>query len=151
MKTFVEKTRYIALIAIVSLLLASAGAFIWGTIKTYKAFEAIYKSVGLDPLIDLFLVQLMDAFLIAIILYILAVNIYELFIGKLDLPDWILARNLHQLKTKISSVIILVSGIVFLENLLNDNKNPVDLMYLAIAVAVVVAAMIAFTYLKESD
>jgi len=151
MKTFLEKTRYLALIAIVSLLLASVAAFVWGTIKTIKAIEEIIRSAGLDPLIDLYLIQLMDAFLVAIILYILAINIYELFIGRLDLPEWILARNLHELKTKISSVIILVSGIVFLENLLNDMKNALELLYIAIAVAVVSAALIAFSRLKEGD
>jgi uncharacterized membrane protein YqhA len=149
-KTFLEKSRYIAFIAIVSLLLASTGAFAWGTIMTVKAIKIIILSIGIDPLIDLYLIQVMDAFLIAIILYILAVNIYGLFIGKLDLPEWILAHNLHELKTKISSVIILVSGIVFLENLLNDTKNAIDLLHIAIAVAVVSAALIAFSCLKES-
>ncbi len=150
MKTLLEKSRYISFVAIVPLLLASTGAFAWGVIKTIKAIETIILTVGIDPLIDLYLVQVMDAFLIAIILYILAINIYELFIGKLNMPEWILASNLHELKTKISSVIILVSGIVFLENLLNDNKNAIDLLHIAIAVAVVSAALIAFSHLKES-
>ncbi len=151
MKAFLEKSRYIAFVAIFSLLIASTGAFAWGVIKTTKAIETIIFTVGIDPLIDLYLVQVMDAFLIAIILYILAVNIYELFIGNLDLPKWILASNLHELKSKISSVIILVSGIVFLENLLNDTKNAIDLLHIAIAVAVVSAALIAFSGLKESN
>ena len=73
---------------------------------------------------------------------------YELFVGGLNLPDWMLAHNLHELKTKLSNVIILVMAVKFLEHLV-EWKNPDESLYFAIAVSVVAATLIAFSYFGE--
>jgi uncharacterized membrane protein YqhA len=46
-----------------------------------------------------------DAFLIAIALYVFTVSIYELFVADLNLPDWMIAHNLDELKAKLSGII----------------------------------------------
>lgn len=150
MKSFIEKTRYLNLIAVFALLLATIDAFALGLIKTYKAILAIFTSAGRDPLILYYLIQLVDTFLVAIVLYIFAVSVYELFIGKLDLPDWMLAHNLHDLKAKLSSVIILVAAVRFIESLM-EGTDALQLLYMGGAVALVSAALIAFSILGKKD
>jgi uncharacterized membrane protein YqhA len=150
MKTIIEKTRYLNFIAVIALMLATVDAFVLGLIKTYKAIQVIITTGGRDPLILFYLIQLVDTFLVAIVLYIFAVSVYELFIGKLDLPDWMLAHNLHDLKAKLSSVIILVAAVRFLENLI-EGKDALQLLYMGGAVALVSAALIAFSVLGEKD
>jgi uncharacterized membrane protein YqhA len=44
---------------------------------------------------------------------------YELFINKLALPDWMLAHNLHELKSKLGGVIVLVMVVKFLSTWLS--------------------------------
>ena len=150
MKTIIEKTRYLNIIAVIALIIASVDAFVLGLIKTYKAIQAIFTTGGRDPLILFYLIQLVDTFLVAIVLYIFAVSIYELFIGKLDLPDWMLAHNLYELKTKLSSMIVLVMGVKFLEKLL-DVKDTNDLLRIGIATALMSAVLIAFGYFGKKD
>ena len=150
MKTIIEKTRYLNILAVVALIAAAIDAFVLGLIKTYKAIEAIFTTGGRDPLMLYYLIQLVDTFLIAIVLYVFAVSIYELFIGKLDLPDWMLAHNLHDLKAKLSSVIILVAAVRFLEFLI-EGTDALQLLYTGGAVALVSAALIAFSILGEKD
>jgi uncharacterized membrane protein YqhA len=87
----------------------------------------------------------MDVFLIATVLFIFAVGIYELFIGKLKLPDWLEIHNLHGLKVKISSVVIMVMGIIFLKHLV-EWQDPQGTLFFGLGVAVVSAALIAFSY-----
>jgi uncharacterized membrane protein YqhA len=94
------------------------------------------------------LIELVDSFLIAIALQIFSLSMYELFVGELNLPDWMLAHNLHELKTKLSSVIILVMTVKFLEHLV-EWKNPSNSLFFAIAVSVVAATLIAFSYFGE--
>ena len=53
----------------------------------------------------------MDTFLIATGLLVFSVSLYELALGELNLPDWMLAHNLHELKSKLSSIIILVMAV----------------------------------------
>jgi uncharacterized membrane protein YqhA len=75
---------------------------------------------------------------------------YELFVGNINLPDWMLAHNLHELKTKLSSVIVLVMTVKFLEHLV-EWKNPKDSLFFAIAVSVVAATLIAFSYFGKEN
>ena len=148
MGRFLEKTRYLAFVGIFSLLLASAAAFGWGAVKTFNTIILIITSYGTDSFIAVSLIELVDSFLIAIALLIFSVSMYELFIGKLSLPDWMLAHDLHELKTKLSSVIVLVMTVKFLEHLV-EWKSPNDSLYYAIAVSVVAATLIAFGYFGE--
>ena len=150
MGRLLEKTRYLALVGITSLLLASVAAFGWGAVKTFNVITLIITSYGKDSYIAVSLIELVDSFLIAIALLIFSVSLYELFVGELNLPDWMLAHNLHELKTKLSSVIVLVMAVKFLEHLV-EWKNPNDSLFFAIAVSVVAATLIAFSYFGEKN
>jgi uncharacterized membrane protein YqhA len=150
MGRLLEKTGYLAVVGIASLLLASVAAFGWGAVKTFNAITLLITSYGKDPYIAVSLIEVVDSFLIAIALLIFSVSLYELFVGKLDLPDWMLAHNLHELKAKLSSVIVLVMAVKFLEHLV-EWKNPTDSLYFAIAVSVVAATLIAFSYFGGKD
>jgi len=150
MKTFLEKTRYLAWIAVLALLVAALGSFIWGAIKTYYAIAMIVTTAGQDKLISLTLIQLVDVFLISIALVIFAVSIYELFIGELELPEWMIAHNLHDLKARLSSLAILVMAMKFVEKVF-EGQAAQQILYLGIAIAMVSAALIAFNYFGDKE
>lgn len=150
MGKLLDKTKYLAFVGIASLLLASVAAFGWGAVKTFNVITLIVTSYGKDSYIAVSLIELVDSFLIAIALLIFSVSMYELFVGKLNLPDWMLAHNLHELKTKLSSVIVLVMAVKFLEHLV-EWKNSIDLLFFAIAVSVVSATLIAFSYFGKQN
>ena len=103
MKALFEKSKYLNLIASLVLLVTSIFAVLWGAAKAFKVWSLMLKSYGQDPDISLGLIQLVDAFLIAVVLYFFAVGVYELFIGELALPDWMAVHDLHALKAKLSS------------------------------------------------
>ncbi|MCL4476091.1 MAG: YqhA family protein [Nitrospirae bacterium] len=92
----------------------------------------------------------MDTFLIATALFIFAVGMYELFIKDVSLPQWLVIRNLHDLKVRLSSVIILVMTVIFLEHLV-EWKDPQATLFYGIAVAVVSASLIAFSHFGGRD
>ena len=150
MGKFLEKTRYISIVGVVSMLLASLAAFGWGAMKTVNAIIVIAKSFGQDPYIAVSLIELVDSFLIAIALFVFAVSMYELFINKLNLPDWMLSHNLHELKSKLGGVIILVMVVKFLEHLV-EWKDPYDSLLFGISVAIVSAALIALSHFDGKD
>jgi len=145
MRTIVEKSKYLILIAVASTLLAAAAAFVWGGIKTVKVLIGIVTGFGTDFTPAIALVELMDTFLIATVLFIFAMGMYELFIGNISLPEWLVIKNLHDLKVKLSSVVILVMGIIFLEHLV-EWKDPQGTLFFGIGVTVVSVALIAFGY-----
>jgi len=150
LKTILEKSRYLAIIGVISLLIAALAAFAWGTLKTINTILLMIQSAGKDAGITIDLIEIMDSFLIATALLIFAASLYELFIGKLQLPDWMPAHNLYELKTKLSSMIVLVMVVKFLEKLL-ALKDAEALLQTGIATALVSAALIAFGYFGKKD
>jgi uncharacterized membrane protein YqhA len=150
MKFILEKSKYLALIGVIALLFAAVAAFLWGTFKTVNTIYLVFSSVGMDRSIAVEFVEIVDGFLIATAVLIFSVSLYELFMGKLDLPDWMLAHNLYDLKTKLSSMIVLVMGVKFLEKIL-DVKDTNDLLRIGIATALMSAVLIAFGYFGRKD
>ena len=44
-------------------------------------------------------------------------HIYELLIGELSVPAWMKIHDLHDLKTRLGSILVLVMAVKFLEKL----------------------------------
>jgi uncharacterized membrane protein YqhA len=150
MSKLLEKSRYLAIIGVLGLLVAAIAAFAWGTFQTVQSVILIVQSLGADKGIIVALVQIVDSFLIATTLLIFSVSLYELFIGDLDMPEWMVAHNLHDLKTKLSSLIIMVMAVKFVEKLV-DVKDYGNVLNFGVAVTLVSAALIAFGYFGHKD
>lgn len=150
MKTIIERSRYLAVIGIISLLLASFAAFAWGIIKTVSTTLLVFQTLGKDSSITIELIEIIDIFLISTTILIFAASLYELFIGKLDMPEWMLAHDLYELKAKLSSMIILVMAVKFLQKFL-EIKDAAALLQTGLATAAVSAVLIAFGYFGKKD
>jgi uncharacterized membrane protein YqhA len=150
LKTVLEKSRYLVVIAVLASLAAALGAFGWGAFKTWHAILFLFESGGTDPLGAIKLIELMDAFLIATALLIFAIGLYELFVQDVDMPPWLVVHSLHDLKVKLGSVIILVMAVNFLSHLA-EWRDARETLEFGLAVGVVAAALIAFGHFGEKD
>ena len=150
MNKFLSSTRYIILLGVFSLLGAALVAFGWGIVKTVDAIALVITSVAKDPGITIALIEVVDAFLIATAILIFALGLFELFIADLSLPDWIQIHNLHDLKAKLGGVLVLVMAVKFLEKLA-EWKNAQETLFFALAIAVISAALIAFSAFGGKD
>lgn len=150
MEKILEKSKNLILIAVISLLVASVVTFLWGAVKTITIILNLIITYGKEPLVAISLIELMDTFLIATALFIFAVGMYELFIKDINLPEWLVMHNLHDLKAKLGSVIILVMAVTFLKHLV-EWKDPQGTFFYGIAIAVVSASLIAFSHFGKKD
>jgi uncharacterized membrane protein YqhA len=150
MKKLLEKSVYLVLIAVVSSLLASLAAFLWGAVKTVVVVKHLAFSLGKDVTASVELIALMDSFLIATALLIFSIGLYELFIEDVTMPAWLKVHNLHDLKAKLSSVMILMMAVAFLEHLV-EWKDPQGTLLLGLAAAVVSSMLVAFSRFGEKD
>lgn len=150
MKRILEQSKYLTLVGSVALLAAAVAAFGWGAVKTYNVISLVITSAGQASAITVELIELMDAFLIATALVIFAASLHELFLGNLNLPDWMLAHNLHELKAKLSSIVVLVMAVKFLERLAQW-QDPQGTLFYALAITVVSAALIALSQFGGKD
>ncbi|HTP06534.1 MAG TPA: YqhA family protein [Nitrospirota bacterium] len=101
---------------------------------------------GEDPLGAVELINIMDTFLIAAAFFIFSGGLYELFIEDVAMPAWLIVHNLHDLMAKLASVL----AVTFLEHLMTW-KDPNDTLYFGIAISLVSASLIAFSYFSDKD
>jgi uncharacterized membrane protein YqhA len=150
MAKLIEKTRYLAIIGVLALLVAAITAFGWGILKTVDLVSLVISTLGQDKTITVEMIEIVDVFLIATTLLIFSASLYELFIGEVAMPEWMLAHNLYELKAKLSSMIVLVMAVKFLQKLL-EVKDYGELLQFGLAITVVSAMLIAFGYFGKKD
>ncbi len=144
MKRVLENSRYVVLIAVVSLLVAAIATFLWGAVQTFFLIGK-FIATPMDTALIVPIVQLMDLFLLGTVLLVFALGLHELFIQKLDMPEWLEIDDLKKLKGKLSDVVVLILGIKFLEKLI-DSKSAQDTLMTGVGVAVVIGALVLFNY-----
>lgn len=137
-----QNVRFTAVLGVVALLLTAVASLGWASLKSLNAILLIINSAGQDVKIPITLIEVVDSFLIATALFVFAFSLYELFIGDLDVPEWLLAHNLQELKSKLSGVIVLVMVVKFVERLV-EWEDPSGTLFFGLAVAVISAVLIA--------
>jgi uncharacterized membrane protein YqhA len=150
MKWIIEKSRYVAYIGVLVLLVCSLTAYVLGVYKTIKSVIAIALNEVKDDFALIALFDCLDSILVGTALLVISVSLYELFIGDLKVPDWMLVRNLNELKANFSFVIIPLMSVKFLQKLLQA-ENALDTLYYGVGVALVTLALAAFNYVSEKE
>ena len=148
LKRLLESSRYLVVLGILSSLVASAATFAWGAWKTGRLLWNLGAGGGDLPHLTVRLIELMDKFLIAAGLYIFAVGLYDLFLGELDLPRWLDIHDLHDIKSRISSILVLVMVVVFVEHLVQW-EDPAATLPFGASIALVTTALLAFNRFSE--
>jgi len=150
MKWLIEKSRYVAYIGVLVLFVCSLAAYTLSVYKTVKTIIAITLNEAKDDFALVVLFDCLDTVLVATALLVISVSLYELFIGDLKVPDWMLVRNLNELKANFSFVIIPLMSVKFLQKLLLA-ESSLDTLYYGIGVALVTIALAAFNYVSEKE
>jgi uncharacterized membrane protein YqhA len=135
----VSSTRHLALAGVVFGLVAALAAFTWGGVKT--VLLVIKLGHGELDGMAMGLVQIMDGFLIAAGLLIFALGLYELFVGDIALPQWLIIKDLDALKGRLAGVLVMVLAVAFLERLENAGETR-GILDAGIGVALVSAVLV---------
>ncbi len=143
MKRLVSSVRYLALVGVFGLGLVAAAAFLWGVAETVALIWSLARSLpseSADKAAVVGLLRELDIFLIASVLTISAVSLYELFIGELDVPEGLVVRDLDALKAKVIGIVVVVMGVTFLEHLV-EWIDPQSMLLFGLAIAAVALAL----------
>lgn len=150
MKFIIERSRYLSILAVITLLLTFTLAMLWGIVQAVQAWRQIIVTFGQSPDIILYILKLIDTFLVVMVVYILAASIYKLFVSDVELPSMLVANSLPELKSKLSSVIVLVMAVHFVEVMFEQGVTGMEKLWEAIAISIVSIVLIAFSYFGGS-
>jgi uncharacterized membrane protein YqhA len=83
--------------------------------------------------------SVIDVYLLSMVLFIFALGLYELFIGKLNVPPWLGIESVN----KLVGVVILYVAIAYVK-LLVDGTNPADALLFGAATGILIAVLIQY-------
>ena len=119
MNRLIGKTRFLTIIAVAATLVAATVLLVFGAVDTAVVIrDLVVKgdvSSKTGKLLLLEFIEIVDVFLLATVLYITALGLYELFIDDtVPVPDWLEIHDLDDLKDKLVGVVVVVLGVGFL-------------------------------------
>jgi uncharacterized membrane protein YqhA len=145
MARLLSLSRYIILVPVVVTLLGAAVLIVAGTIEMFSESITLFSGDLSETTIKqatVGFINVVDVFLLATVMYIIAVGLYELFIGTLDLPGWLEFKSFDDLKAQLLSVIVAVLAVLFLGSVVA--AKDVQLLPLGLAVSAVIFALTLF-------
>lgn len=150
-------SRLVIIVAVVSSLAVALVMFYIGTVDAvylvgevghYAAGDAIAREHAHSHIIAQ-AAETIDGYLFATIMIIFSLGLYELFISKIEAAEQsefaerlLLIRSLDDLKERLAKVVFLILIVRYFEYALQSTiSGPLDLLYLAIGIALVALAL----------
>lgn len=143
------QSRFAVLSAVIASLFSSLAVFYMATVDAYYMISHLgeYASPALDSATrnDLrsttitHVVEIVDGYLLATVLLIFSLGLYELFISKIEQAEQsenssnvMVITSLDDLKARLAKVILMILIVKFFEHAIGMSfKSPLDLLYLA--------------------
>lgn len=143
------ESRFAVLFAVVASLFSSLAVFYMATVDAFYMISHLgeYASPALDAVSRNSLrsatithvVEIVDGYLLATVLLIFSLGLYELFISKIDQAgesetssNVLLITSLDDLKGRLAKVILMILIVKFFEHAIGMVfQSPLDLLYLA--------------------
>ena len=154
----IGQSRFIVLLAVVSVLLVAVALFLLGVIQALTGIWGAITAVasGHFDATDLTIqfLEIVSTMLKAVVFYIIGVGLYSLFIAPLNLTLSLGVETLNDLEGKIVSVVIVILAVTFLEHFVRWD-HPLETLEFGAALALVVGALVLFQryshHAKESQ
>jgi len=163
-ETILWNSRFVVILAVIASLFAAFAMFYMATIDTYFMISHLgeYASSSLTgeargdfrAQTVTHVVEIIDGYLLATVLLIFSLGLYELFISKIDQAEeaetqTVLAiTSLDDLKTRLGRVILMILIVNFFEHAISmDFHGPLDLLALAGGIVLIGATL----YLSHAE
>lgn len=152
-------TRLVVILAVVASLVSAIALFYMSTVDAWILVTHLlhYGSPDLSAAARLELraetithvVEMVDGYLLATVLLIFGMGLYELFIGKIGQAEEsstsskvLVIRSLDDLKARLAKVVLMILIVRYFEYALGmDFHTPLDLLYFAFGIAFLGAAL----------
>jgi len=156
---FLWNSRYVVLVAVIASLSVSLAMFYLATVDAY--FTVTHLGDYASPLLDgehraqlrgetvTHIVEVIDGYLLATVLLIFALGLYELFISKIDHAEnsetasgVLLITSLDDLKARLAKVILMILIVRYFEHVVRMSfDTPLDILYLALGISFIGLAL----------
>jgi uncharacterized membrane protein YqhA len=143
----IGRTRFIVLVAVVSVILVSVALFVIGAGLAaqgiWRAMQAAARGDLAATSITVDLLEVVSVMLKAVVFYLIGVGFYSLFIAPLNLTAALGIRSFNDLEIKVVSVVVVIMAVTYLEHFIRWDQAVETLLY-GLSLGIVVAALVFF-------
>ncbi|WP_289283220.1 MULTISPECIES: YqhA family protein [unclassified Methylophaga] len=157
-------SRFVVLIAVIASLITALAMFYMATVDVYYLLSHLGEYMSPDLIGDArkdfraetvaHVVEVIDGYLLATVLFIFSLGLYELFISKIEEAEEsenskVLAiHSLDDLKARLGRVVLMILIVNFFEHAISmDFHGPLDLLALAGGIGLIALAL----YFSHAD
>ncbi|MGD8558787.1 MAG: YqhA family protein [Gammaproteobacteria bacterium] len=158
---FLWNSRFVVLFAVLASLVTSLSVFFVATVDAYYMASHLGEYASSDLTTEArsvmraatitHVVEIIDGYLLATVLLIFALGLYELFISPIDLAkkdrdltasNVLIINSLDDLKARLAKVILMILIVRFFEHAISMKfGTPLNLLYLAAGIALIGVAL----------
>jgi uncharacterized membrane protein YqhA len=142
MRAVLERFRYVVALASLVLVVTCLATVGWSIALTVQFIGDLFDGGWRGRELTVDLLGIIDLILIATVQVVVAIGLWELFVGELSVPEWLRVDSLGKLKTALAELIVLVIAVKFAEKLINV-KEPLDVLWYALGVSAVGLMLVA--------
>jgi uncharacterized membrane protein YqhA len=147
-RSAVSSSRFLIILAIVGTTVSAAAMMIFGLIVVAKTIWHTFRDGNFDiegaKHLAVDLIELTDLFLLGMVLYVVAIGMYQLFINEdVAIPDWMRVENLNDLKTQLINVIVVLLAVSFLAIAVSW-EGATSIVYLGASVGGVIVTLAVY-------
>jgi len=145
MRRILASSRYFIAFAVLGTFVAAIVLLVFGTLLAFDvALDGMFEEGLTEDTakhLSVQFIEIIDIFLLATVLYIIALGLYSLFIDDdLPIPKWLQISTLDDLKEKLVSVVSVLLGVTFLGQVVDWDGSD-DIVELGGAIALVIIAL----------
>jgi len=152
-------SRFIIITAVIGSLLVGVAIFYMATVDVFYLLSHIVHYADSDMTVEArkllhdstvtHIVEVVDGYLLATVMLIFSLGLYELFISDIDQAHGtkssskiLVINNLDDLKSRLAKVILMIMIVTLFEEALNMHmETPLDLVYLGASIALIAIAL----------
>ena len=160
---FLWNSRFIVLLAVTSSMISSVILFVVATVDVIELIAKVFRYVSMGTndrtgaVYEEFhgevvghIIGAVDDFLLATVLFIFALGLYELFISNIDEAEAeaaassriLLIHSLDDLKDRLAKVILMILIVTFFKNVIHTTfDDPLKILYLGVGILFVALAL----------
>lgn len=160
---FLWNSRFIVLLAVVSSMISSVILFVVATVDVFGLINKVFKHM-LMPASEQteaegetfhgavvgHIIGAIDDYLLATVLFIFALGLYELFISKIEEAEAesatssriLVIHSLDDLKDRLGKVVLMILVVTFFKNVIHTTfDEPLNILYLGVGILFVALAL----------
>jgi len=164
---FLWNSRFIVILAVVASMISSVILFVIATFDVFELIGKVFKYVtlpGSERTVAAYeefhgdvvghIIGAVDDYLLAMVLFIFALGVYELFISKIEEAEAeattssriLLIHSLDDLKDRLAKVILMILIVTFFKNVIHTTfSEPLNILYLGLGI-LFIALSLFFTH-----